>query len=94
MLNRPRRRCPASVFSHPSLLVLLFVIPQGSAVVVVVVVVVAFAVALAFLSVIPGELALSEVEWEICFYFLPLQLFSSKTAQKSHVKPPDRSKAS
>jgi hypothetical protein len=52
----------------------------------------AFAFALAFPSVIPGEPALSEVEWVICFYLLFLQYFSSNSAQKSHVKPPNRSK--
>jgi hypothetical protein len=48
----------------------------------------ASAFAVAFLAVIPEEPVLSEVEWRICFCLLPLQLFSSKTAQKSLVKPP------
>jgi hypothetical protein len=47
----------------------------------------AFAFAFAFPVVIPGEPALSEVEWGICLCLFVFAFFSWFLAQKSHVKP-------
>ncbi|HEX3967307.1 MAG TPA: hypothetical protein VHW70_05030 [Edaphobacter sp.] len=48
----------------------------------------AFAFALAFPSVIPGEPALSEVEWVICFLFVVLTIFFIKFSPKIACQAP------